>query len=90
MRFELTFQTSRQTLPVEFGAIQTVTAAPDVEIYAGAYEVVPKAEEAQQLPTAQKYLTKNVNVSKIPYYEIDNAAGGTTVYIGTEDELIVE
>lgn len=91
MRFIVKFNESKQRVPVKFGQIHTVTDAPDnVEIYTGDYEVTPKAEEGQTLRTAQKYLTQNVNVHKIPYYEIDNAAGGTTVYIGTDDELIIE
>jgi hypothetical protein len=90
MRFTVKFSESSQRVPVKFGQIHTVTGSPDAEIYEGAYEVVPKADEAQTLQTAQKYMTRNVNVHKIPYYEIDNPAGGTTIYIGTDDELIIE
>lgn len=90
MRFVVTFNLSRQTFPVEFKGLQTVTRAPDVEIYDGAYEVTPKTEEAQTLPTAQRYLTQNVKVNKIPYYEVDNPAGGATIYIGTDEEIIIE
>lgn len=101
MRFNVTFQESTQritpefnitgqTVPVEFGNFQTVTSAPDVDLYTGEYEVTPKADDVQTLRTAQKYLSQDVHVHKIPYYEIDNAAGGITVYIGTEDELIIE
>lgn len=91
MFFKVEFNESTQRVPVKFGQIHTVTDTPEnVEIYDGNYEVIPKAEEGQTLQTAQKYMTQNVSVHKIPYYEIDNAAGGTTVYIGTDDELIIE
>ena len=65
-------------------------AVVDLPVYSGDYAVTPKADEGTTLPTAQKYMTRDVNVSKIPYYEVDNAAGGSTIYIGTEDEIIIE
>ena len=57
------------------------------EPYDGDYEVTPKIDEATVLPTAQKLLARDVTVHKIPYYEMDNASGGTTVYIGSEKVL---
>lgn len=79
-----------QPFAVDFGVVNTVTSAPDAEVYTGEYEVTPKAEEDQTLPTAQKFLTKDVTVRKIQYYEMDNDAGGKTIYIGTDADLIVE
>ena len=90
MRFNVKFSESTKRIRVGFGNIQTVTSAPDVEIYTGNYEVIPKADEGTTLHTAQKYLTQNVSVRKIPYYETDNTAGGTTIYIASDDELIIE
>lgn len=72
------------------GIVEVEGGVNEEDVYTGEYEVTPKAEEDQTLPTAQKYMKKNVNVHKIPFYEIDNAAGGTTVYIGTAAELIIE
>lgn len=89
-RFEPIFNSGGQAIPVEFQDLHTVTTAPDVEIYDGAYVVTPKADVAQTLPTAQRYLLQDVNVKKIPYYEVDNAAGGSTIYIGADDEIIIE
>lgn len=52
------------------------------EEYKGAYEVTPSVYE-QYLPTADKYLTRDVNIHKITYSETSNDTG-TTVYIANE------
>lgn len=59
----------------------------DLPKYEGAYSVTPSAHDDTTLETAQKYLDADVQVKKIPYYETDNAAGGTTIYIGSDEEL---
>ena len=41
----------------------------------------------QTLPTAQKYMEKDLTVNGIPYYQTSNASNGETVYIGTEVEI---
>ena len=62
----------------------------DIPEYEGAYEVIPSAQLTQKLNTAKKVLTKDVTVHKIPYYEMDNEAGGMTIYIGSDEELVIE
>lgn len=57
------------------------------EIYDGAYSVHSKANEVQILPTANKQLTKNITVEKIPYFETSNLSDGITAYIGSEVEV---
>lgn len=60
---------------------------PDTpEEYQGEYEVTPKVYDQQILETANKLLTDNVTVHKVPYSETSNKAEGTTVYIGDEVE----
>lgn len=59
------------------------------EIYDGAYLVHSEAHEVQILPTANKQLTKNITVEKIPYYETSNLSDGITIYIGSEKEVEV-
>lgn len=54
----------------------------DAEEYKGSYEVTPSVYE-QYLPTADKYLTRDVNVHKITYSETSNDTG-TTVYIAND------
>ena len=52
--------------------------------YEGEYEVTPSATEKQTLNTAQRLMSKDVVVHKIPYYETSNNSGGNTVFIGSE------
>lgn len=53
------------------------------ELYAGEYNVVPKAAEEQRLPCAGKKMEKDVTVQRVPYYETSNDTG-ITVYIASE------
>ncbi len=57
------------------------------ELYDGAYTVHSEAHEVQILPTANKQLTKNITVEKIPYFETSNLSDGITAYIGSEVEV---
>ena len=57
------------------------------ELYEGADTVHSAAHEAQELPTANKHLVKNITVEKIPYYETSNMSDGITIYIGDEREV---
>lgn len=61
--------------------IVLVTVYKDAPLYEGAYEVTPKVTE-QTLPTTKKLLEKDVKIEKIPYCEVSNNSGGTTVTIG--------
>lgn len=56
-------------------------------LYEGDYEVIPSAKQKQVLETAQKIMSKNVTVHKIPYSQTSNLSGGDTVYIGGIDEI---
>lgn len=55
----------------------------DVPLYEGEYEVTPKVEE-QTLPTAMTLLKEDVTIKSIPYFDVSNNSGGSTVYIGSE------
>ena len=55
-----------------------------VPVYAGEYEVTPKVYEETVLPTKDRKLTANVEVRKIPQYEVSNEFGGETLIIGDE------
>ena len=50
------------------------------EEYNGSYEVTPKVE-AQILQTAEKVMRDDVTIKEIPYAEVTNPAGGTTIII---------
>lgn len=55
-----------------------------VPVYEGEYEVTPKVSEETTLPTKNKKLTADVQVKKIPQYEVSNEFGGETLIIGDE------
>lgn len=52
--------------------------------YSGKYEVTPTLEE-QRLETANKLLKDDVKIKAISRYDVTNTAGGTTVYIATQE-----
>lgn len=80
MIIKVNFEENDKRLAANLGEIQIVTQYAEEDKYEGEYEVTPKIE-AQTLPTARKYLTKDVLVNKIPYAEVSNNANGTTVTI---------
>lgn len=51
--------------------------------YKGKYNVIPKVKE-QKLETKNKSMTDDVTIEKIPFEEVQNPSGGTTVIIGGE------
>ena len=77
------FTQSNVSLDTEFANFQLATVREDVEPYMGEYKITPKVD-AQTIPTAQKYMTDNVHVKAIPYFETSNNMDGYTVYIGSE------
>lgn len=54
--------------------------------YEGDYEVTPTVD-GLSLPTRQKYMTDDVTVRAIPFFEVSNQSGGNTVYIADEIEM---
>lgn len=65
-------------------AVKEVHILQGREPYTGNYTVVPKAHTETILPTKNRQLVHDVRVQKIPYYDVTNAAGGSTVYIAKE------
>lgn len=66
-----------------FGQIQAVTEFVGGDPYQGEYVVTPKTD-AQTLPTKGKVMTDNVTVNEIPFFEVNNTSGGSTVFIAKE------
>lgn len=77
--FPTIFEESDTTFNAYFGEL--IKVYDDVPQYEGTYEVTPKVTE-QTLPTAQKFLARDVTIEKIPYFEVSNNSGGTTASIG--------
>lgn len=80
------FASSGMRLDAEFADFQKVTIQEGVDPYMGDYEITPKVD-AQTMPTAQKYMTDDVRIKSIPFYETSNESDGKTVFIGTEVEI---
>ena len=72
---------ARQTLVGSLNVGGVIKVEP--EHYEGDYEVIPSVE-AQVLETNQKFMDDDVIVRKIPFYEVTNTTGGTTITIGKE------
>lgn len=54
-----------------------------LETYAGDTAVTPTVE-GSTMPTKGKYMAQDVTINPIPFYNVSNTAGGTTVYIAKE------
>lgn len=88
--FEFEFAEQDQTFEFEFEepvinfelseAIEIVHA----DYYQGDYTVTPKMFEGTVLPTRDKTMADDVTVLEVPFWEVTNETGGTTVYIATE------
>lgn len=53
------------------------------DVYTGETDIIPKAYQDQILNTANKLVTQNILVHKVPYTETHNDSG-VTVYIAKE------
>lgn len=82
MVIQVKFEENDQNLPVDFGEV-TEVSHDGVQEYTGPYEATPKVT-AQTLPTKDKLLAQDVTVKEIPYFDVSNTSGGSTVYIGNE------
>ena len=90
MRIDISLNVSRQefNLLVEQNqhdfSVDTAEAinvnTVDLPEYEGPYEVTPKVDD-QTLETKDKWMSDNVHVKEIPYYETSNIQNGLTVFI---------
>ena len=67
-------------------ANKTKVVMYNAPVYDGVYTVMPKAYDAQVLPTKNRVLEDNVTVEKVPSFDVSNQSGGTTFYIAAEVE----
>lgn len=75
LNFELTEDT--QVYNIDFGVL---TERRTTDYYDGPYTVTPKVY-AQELDIAEKTARQDIEIERIPTYEVDNPKG-TTFYIG--------
>lgn len=71
---------SNDSLKITSDRVNITTTSGDP--YQGPYIVTPLANEQQILNTKFKYMSDDVTVNKVPYYETSNDSG-TTVYIAS-------
>ena len=81
--FGTKFSSQDNTFKAVFGEVQTVTEYLGGEPYEGDYIVTPKVNE-QTMPTKDKVMTEDVTIKSIPFYNVSNTSGGSTVYIANE------
>ena len=63
-----------------------INAVPDgFSVYEGEYSVTPQIT-AQTLETENKLMTDDLTIKAIPYFEVSNLAGGSTVTIGNMND----
>lgn len=77
------FNAINEYVDVSFSDLQKIAEYKDVDPFTGDYEVTPKVD-AQTIPTAQKFMAEDMVIKAIPYYDVSNTSGGTTVYIAKE------
>ena len=65
VQFDVVFQKTDQSFPVEFKDFQGVAVIGEADPYEGDYEVIPLTVE-QVLPTSGKILSADVKVGAIP------------------------
>lgn len=51
--------------------------------YDGNYVVTPRIDE-QIMATKHKVMSDDVTIKAIPFFDVSNTSGGSTVYIGNE------
>lgn len=78
----IVFSESDHPMDADFGEIQVVNLATLPE-YEGDYAVTPKVVE-QTMPTKGKAMVEDVTVRAIPFFDVSNNSGGSTVFIAKE------
>ncbi len=81
--FKAELKENKNVVRAKFGEGQTVTEFIGGDPYEGEYAVTPKTTQ-QILPTKHKVMSDDMTIKAIPYFDVSNNSGGSTVYIGRE------
>lgn len=84
-RLDLDFLECDQSFDADFGQIQHVTEYVGGEPYSGDYIITPQVN-GQVMSTKNKVMIDDVTISAIPFFNVENTSGGSTVYIAKEVE----
>lgn len=79
--FEIRFEETVKDVNAEFDELQFVTIGN--EPYTGEYEITPKVSK-QIVPTKGKVMQNDLTVNSVPFFDVGNTSGGSTVYIASE------
>ena len=82
-KLDLDFSESNQSFDADFGQIQHLTEYVGGDPYDGDYIITPQIDE-QIMPTKNKIMLNDVTISAIPFFNVGNTSGGSTVYIAKE------
>lgn len=85
MRLKIRFFEASNTFSAVFKDVQTVTQYVGGEVYNGDYSITPKVSE-QKMNTSGKVMLEDVTVFAIPFFDVSNTSGGSTVYIADKIE----
>ena len=77
------FSENEHKIDFHFGEVTIINENIDVKYYDGEYKVIPSPNE-QVLKTANRIMKNDVTITAIPYFDVSNNSGGSTVYIANE------
>lgn len=78
---DVVFDKEQVAFDVKFREVHTIYVGANP--YTEEYIVTPKVDQ-QMLYTKNKIMTDDITVKAIPYFDVGNTSGGSTVYIGSE------
>ena len=82
-RLAVKFSETDKKFKANFSGFQPYTEYIGGEKYTGDYIVTPKVE-SQVMHTSGKVMEEDVTVKSIPFFNVSNTSGGSTVFIGSE------
>ena len=82
-KIDVDFHSLSCSFLANFGEIETITKYVGGGLYEGEYIVTPRTVE-QTMPTKEKVMLEDVTIKAIPFYDVSNTSGGSTVYIANE------
>lgn len=83
MTLNVRFLETSMVIKTSFGEVNKVTEVLGGDLYEGLYDITPTVD-GQTLETENKLLLEDVKINAIPYFDVSNTSGGSTVYIGSE------
>ena len=80
-QFDIEFHTNTVSFTPSLDVNISVNDPGQVDKYDGDYEITPLNID-QTVPTRSKYMTDDITVKSVPYFEVENLSKGKTLIIG--------